>query len=428
MGLRIEFLRYPVSFSLIPPRSLLEMIPTAFYLLFFLWVLARRRTDFRRMTRRAWGWFILGCLLLLPANSLLNLCRTGEGGLPVFLVAGPSYSSPVLPLLSLWIVSAIGMWIDPAPALVVGLLAGLGRAWFGPVALNEVFGFAAWGLTFGFCCRQPYKEKFFTVLRHPLVASVAAAVSALTFSSLTHLIESLPSGGLVALDYARVSLERDWSVWLAAAVLQGVGFALLYHFTPQLWPSQHPTVVSAFSQSLRARFMVILIPVLLLGVFFSILAVNRRAMLLAREQALAEMARSAATASDGIAHFYYTGANLLEQFATNPELLEPHLPTRVAALENSRRVVPFFQEMLLTDARGIVSAAVPEYLAHPDLTLEETQLVTQALSYDMSGVTHLTLFPPVEGTGGDTIHRLTFVQPLLNGEDLAPNGVLLARV
>jgi len=404
------------------------MIPAAFYLVFSLWVLARRRTDFRRMTRRAWGWFILGCLLLLPANGLLNLYRTGEGGLPLFLVAGPSYSSPVLSLPALWIVSAIGVWIGPAPGLVVGLLAGLVRAWFGPVALNEIFAFAAWGLTFGFCCRQPYKEKFFAVLRHPLVASVAAAVSALTFSSLTHLIEALPSGGLVALDYARVSLERDWSVWLAAAALQGVGFALLYHFAPQLRFSQQPTVVSAFSQSLRARFMIVLIPVLLLGVFFSILAVNRRAMTLAREQALAEMARSAATAGDGIAHFYYTGANLLEQFAANPELLEPHLPTCVAALENSRRVIPFFQEILLTDARGIVNAAVPEGLAHPGLTQEEQQLVAQALSYDMSGVTHLTLFPLVEGTGGDAVYRLTFVQPLLDGEELPSQGVLLARV
>ena len=428
MGLQIEFLLYPVSFSLIPPRSLLEMIPSAFYLVFFLWVLARRRTDFRRMTRRAWGWFILGCLLLLPANGLLNLCRTGEGGLPLFLVAGPSYSSPVLPLPALWIVSAIGVWIGPAPGLVAGLLAGLVRAWFGPVALNEMFAFAAWGLTFGFCCRQPYKEKFFTALRHPLVASVAAAVSALTFASLTHLIEALPSGGLVALDYARVSLERDWSVWLAAAALQGVGFALLYHFAPQLRFSQQPTVVSAFSQSLRARFMIVLIPVLLLGVFFSILAVNRRAMTLAREQALAEMARSAATAGDGIAHFYYTGANLLEQFAANPELLEPHLPTRVAALENSRRVIPFFQEMLLTDAGGTVSAAVPEDLAYLDLTQEEQQLVAQALSYDMSGVTHLTLFSSVEQVGKAAVYRLTFVQPLLDGEELPSQGVLLARV
>lgn len=428
MGLQIEFLRYPVSFSLIPPRSLLEMIPSAFYLVFFLWVLVRRRADFQRMTRRAWGWFILGCLLLLPANGLLNLYRTGEGGLPLFLVAGPAYSSPVLPLPALWIVSAIGMWIGPSPGLVAGLLAGLVRAWFGPVALNEVFAFAAWGLTFGFCCRQPYKEKFFTALRHPLVASVVAAVAALIFSGLNHLIEALPSGGLVALDYARVSLERDWSVWLAAGVLQGVGFALLYHFAPQLRLSQYPTVVSAFSQSLRARFMIILIPVLLLGVFFSILAVNRRAMMLAREQSLAEMARSAATAGDGIAHFYYTGANLLEQFATNPELLEPHLLTRVAALENSRRVVPFFQEMLLTDAGGTVSAAVPEDLAYLDLTLEETQLVTQALNYDMSGVTHLTLFPLVERAGGDAVCRLTFVQPLLDGEELVSKGVLLARV
>lgn len=428
MGLRIEFLRYPVSFSLIPPRSLLEMIPSAFYLVFFLWVLVRRRADFQRMTRRAWGWFILGCLLLLPASGLLNLYRTGEGGLPLFLVAGPAYSSPVLPLPALWIVSAIGVWIGPSPGLIAGLLAGLGRAWFGLVALNEMFAFAAWGLTFGFCCRQPYREKFFVALRHPLAASVAAAVAALAFSGLNYLIEALPSGGLVALDYTRVSLGREWSVWLAAGVLQGVGFALLYHFAPQLQPSRHPTVVSAFSQSLRARFMVVLIPVLLLGVFFSILAVNNRAMLLAREQALAEMARSAATASDGIAHFYYTGANLLEQFATNPELLEPHLPTRVAALENSRRVVPFFQEMLLTDAGGAVSAAVPEDRAYLDLTLEETQLITQALSYDMSGVTHLTLFPPLEGTGGDAVYRLTFVQPLLNGEELAPKGVLLARV
>jgi len=429
MGLQIEFLRHLVSFSLIPPQSLLEMIPSAFCLVFFLWVLVRRRADFRRMTRRAWGWFILGCLLLLPASvsGLLSLYRIGEGGLPVSPVAGLSYSSPALPLLALWIVSAIGLWLGPSPALVAGFLAGLGQAWSRPMSLNGVLAFAVWGLTFGLCCHQSYKEKFFTVLRHPLVASVMAAATALIFSGLNYLIEALPAGGLVALDYARVSLQRDWPVWLAAGVLPGMGFALLYHLTPQLRPSRPPTVVSAFSRSLRARFMIVLIPVLLLGIFFSILAVNKRAMTLAREQALAEMARSAANAGDGIAHFYYTGANLLEQFAANPEILEPHLPTRVAALEDSRLVVPFFQEMLLTDAEGTVSAAVPEDLAHPDLTLEETQLVTQALSYNMSGVTHLTFFP-VERAGGEAAYRLTFVQPLLGGEELVPKGVLLGRV
>ena len=131
------------------------------------------------------------------------------------------------------------------------------------------------------------------------------------------------------------------------------------------------------------------------------------------------MARSAAGAADGIASFYYTGSNLLKQFAVNAALQNSELQQE--ALEEDRQVVPFFQELLLVNQDGNIIAHAPADLSNISLIEEEFQVLQQALDFNMSRTTHL-----VDVGGGE--RRLAFVQPLLRENEMASHTALLGRV
>ncbi len=419
MGLSLEFWRAFDSFQLITPGTPWDLALAGVYILGFCWGVWMCRADFERMNRVKWGLFSLGLAALLPANMFFTLFRH-QSGLSLVSPLLPELAVPLtLPLLVLAIIGLLGAVFGAGPGLVAGLVAGLLRAWFYAQLLNDVAIFVLWGGLLGFFLNQSYKGRLFDALRWPLTAMLAAAIGPLFVLCLNRFAFSIPSGWVVALDYAFAPLAEGWLIWAINGCLQGGVFLLLFKLFPNLRPRPRANVVSMFGRSLRMRFMVVLIPLLIAGIVISVVVVTNRAVLVARQQALAEMSRSAENASDGILHFYYTGFNLLEQFATNHVLLDPVQRTEV--LRTNRLIIPNFQEMMLTDATGNVVAAVPADMLDPALTFEEQTLVVRALELGMSGVTRLTVLPSGE-------RRMTFIQPVLGDADGLPVAVLLGRV
>ncbi|MGC9357320.1 MAG: ATP-binding protein, partial [Anaerolineae bacterium] len=238
----------------------------------------------------------------------------------------------------------------------------------------------------------------------------------------TLLARSLPTGWLIAVEQGWVPVRRAWLVWMVNGVVQGTLFWIVFLVAPHLRPDYRHNVIPIFQRSLSARFMIIIIPLLIVGLIVSVVAVSERAVTLAREQVLDEMTRSAANAGDGIVNFFYTGANLLDKFAADETLLDPEV--QEIALERDRQIVPFFQELLLVDADGTILAYVPQHLPALDLVLteEETTLLDQAVDFKISLRTHLTSLP-------SGAKRMTFIQPILPGDDQERvEGVLLGRV
>ena len=208
----------------------------------------------------------------------------------------------------------------------------------------------------------------------------------------------------------------------------GVGIILQLIFLNPAWrPPQRSDVVSVYSRSLRARFLVFSIPLVLLIIVLSVLAVTSRAITLAREQAVAEMSRSADNASERLRQFHYTAPNLLTTFAEDPALLDPE--RRTQALRTDRQVVPFFQELLIVNSEMEVVEAVPEDEAHSALTTEEQLEVEKALDLGFLQVTRITKLPSDQ-------YGLTVVQPIFQEEDWGkppdeqgpPVALLLGRV
>jgi hypothetical protein len=122
-GLRIELWWQPGAFSLVLPQALPNIMAALLYLLVSFWVLFMRRHDFTRMNLKAWGLFVTGLVLIVPANAVLVLYRTQERMLIL-----PSMSvvaaTPAVPLIGMVIVAAIAFWGGVGPGLC-RLLVGI---------------------------------------------------------------------------------------------------------------------------------------------------------------------------------------------------------------------------------------------------------------------------------------------------------------
>ncbi len=415
MGL--DFWRKAISFSLEFPPTLLSIFLSGLYMIGVGWLLWSRRADFAQFNRVKRACLLLSFILVFPAYGLLILHRQQVGVLPTSPV-GVLPLTPALSLAGSALVLAVAIWLGPGPGLVVNLLAGLAWARFYPLTLTDMLAFSAWGGTVGFCIYQPYKGELFDLLRRPLIAVPLSTVAPLLFFSLSRLVVNLPSGGLQAVDYLVTIWSNELPLWVVGGIILGALFQVLFLF-PGLRPQLKNDRISAYSRSLRARLMIITMPLIVLSTVMSVLAVTSRAILLARTQSLEEMERSASNASEGIANFYYTGRNLLGTFAEDPALLDPL--KRQHTLEVDRQVVPFFQELLLVDLTPKIMEVAPASRENIRLSPEELLLVKQGSELGISQITHLTELSPGE-------YILSLVQPVFGEDSGVPQALLLGRI
>lgn len=415
MGL--DFWRKAISFSLEFPPTFLNIFLAALYLFGLGWFLWTRRADFTRLSRLQRGLLLFSLLCVFPTHGFLVLYRQNIEMLPSALV-GVLPSAPALSLAGSALVLAAAIWLGPGPGLVVNLFAGLAWARFYPLTVTDLLAFSVWGGAVGLCLYQPYKGELFALLRRPLVAVPLSTLAPLVFFSLSRLVVNLPSGGLQAVDYVVTIWSNELPLWLTGGVILGALFQLAF-FIPGWRPLLKDNKISVYSRSLRARLMIITMPLIILSIILSVLAVTSRAIRLARTQSLEEMARSASNASEGIANFYYTGRNLLATFAEDPGLLDPL--QRQHTLEVDRQVVPFFQELLLVDLTLEIVDAAPAGAGEIKLSPEELFLVRQGAELGISQITHLTELSPTQ-------YMLTIVQPVMGDEMGVPQALLLGRI
>lgn len=414
MGLEFEWLRSSQAFYTLEWFSNgASVVLLALYFIVALSLLLSRRGELKPFKPVQWGLLVLALAALYPLAYVAVLSRYEI--MPI-LVPSPSFlpRPPSLPVLSLALVAILATWWGPVQGFWAGICMGLVQAAFVPMSLMDLFPYALGGWILGFCIHQPYKGSLFAWLRHPLLATLLFSVTVLLASSLNRLVEAVPPGGLLAADYAISFLQNQYLIWLVFSL--GCGLLLEGLFLiPRLRPPQRADRPSIYDRSLRYRFMVTVIPLVLLGVILSVLAVTQRAIDVAQQQALDEMERLATNAATTVLDTFISGRNLLQTFANDQNLQMPE--RRHDVLVMGFNVVPFFQELLLTDAQGRVIDAVRTSLDW-QLTAEEQSMVQEALLFEVEGNTHVTPF--VNG------YRMTFVGPVRGPEGVT--GVLLGRV
>jgi len=413
----------PGGFALEFPLELPNIFLSIIYIGLFIWALWSRSSDFKKMDGRAWFVFGLCLILLFPTRSLLVLHHQQMRTLPASPISVLP-TTPTLSLVGLFLVALVAVWLGPGPGLIANLVAALNWAWFGPLAFTDVLAISTWGLAAGYFLHQSYKGELYDILRRPLVAFPVATLLPLGFLSLSRLITNLPPGNLLAIDYVIAVWTNELPLWLVSAAALGILFQLIF-LNPKWRAFQRADTISIYSKSVRSRLIILIIPLVLLSVVLSMVAVTSRAISLAREQSLDEMRRSAENAANSLTYFHYSGQNLIATFSEDPALRNPDTQQRTAALATARQVVPFFQELLLVDQDLEITDAVPDEARALGLTAEEELALERASSLiPFSSVTRLSELPSGE-------YGITLVQQIFkDGYDInqPPEGYLLGRV
>ncbi|MDX9954925.1 MAG: ATP-binding protein [Anaerolineae bacterium] len=418
MGFEYSWWVTPSRFALIFPETLPGMALFGLYTLVSLWLLYRRRADFRALRSSQVGLFIVGLLSIGLSSGIAMLAASPKNIIQAVPITQLTYP-PTISLIALGILSAIAIWFGSGPGLVAGLVLGVAQARFSLLSANDIFAYAAWGLCTGLLVHQPYVGTFFKFIRTPLVAIGTGAFALVAFLGLNRLVETIPPFGVSAFEQMLGPFNLGWRLWLVCGIGFGILFTLIWGLAPHLRPHTHADVIPLTRRSLRARFIVALIPLIVCSFVLSVLMVTNSAMQLALDQAMNELDRSATIAGEGMEHFGVSGDNLLEKFSTDPTLLDPEL--RQTTLETDRQLVPFFRELLLTDVAGQVIAIAPQDTTDSNLSPEEMLLVNKALQFEMSGEVQLIKLP-------SGAVRMAFIRPLLDEENGQATGVLLGRV
>jgi len=418
MGLEYTWWVTPSRFTLVFPQTLPGIALFGLYTLVSLWLLYRRRADFRALSPSKIGLFIFGLVCIGLTAGVSVLATSPQSIIQVVPITQLTYP-PAISLIALSILSAVAIWLGPGPGLTAGLVLGIAQARFSLLSANDIFAYAAWGLCAGLLIHQPYVGTFFRIIRIPALAISTGTFVLLMLLGFNRLAETIPPLGVGAFEQLLGPFNMGWRLWLVCGVGVGLFFTSIWVLAPNLRPNTRADVIPLTRRSLRARFLIALIPLIVCSFILSLLMVTNSAMKLALNQAMGELDRSATIAGEGIAHFRVSGRNLLEKFSTESALMDPEL--RQTTLEANRQLVPFFREMLLTDAEGQVVAIAPQDTTDSDLSPEETLLVKKALQFGMSDEVQLIKLP-------SGAVRMTFVHPLSNGQEEKATGALLGRV
>lgn len=368
----IDELRSPGPFSLEIPMWIPSLLLLLGYLTFFGWVFWRRRDDFRTLRRRSWILLVSLVVLIPPMHSYLAVSI----GQRVLIPPGPVNILPFTSTISLpgiALIALVAYVFGPGPGLLAGLVGGLTWVWYSPLVLTDVFALATWGLLVGAFLHQHYRGDVFLAVRRPLVSLLLASLVTVLLLSLSRLAASQVVGGLHVLDFVVVLWRNELPLWLLVG--GGLGVILeLAALNPKWRLPREGDQSSFYSRSVGVQFVVLTVPLVLVSVLFSVLAVTNRSVTLAREQSLQEMRRSAETATKNIQQFYTTGRTLIDAFSREPQLLSPDGKAQTETLNIALRVVPFFQQLLLVrehEGEFAVVASTPVDPSDASLTAEE---------------------------------------------------------
>lgn len=425
----IEFVRKPGPFSLEFPPGITSILLLLGYLALFGTILYHHRRDFAGLGRRGWLVFLVLAALIPPAHRFIAVTWTRQVAIPPGPMSVLPFSSAIS-LPGLVLIAVVAYVLGPGPGLLAGLIGGLTWARYTPLILTDLLALSMWGYLVGACLHQNYRGDIFTFLRQPLVSIVLSSFVTVLLLSLSRLASSRLADGPRIIDFVVVLWRNELPLWLFCGAGLGAIFQAVT-LNPRWRLQQRAAVPSFYSRSLSAQFMVFSVPLVILSMLFSVLAVTNRSVSLAREQSLQEMRRSAVTAGKGIQQFYIAGRNLIEAFAKEPQLLSADPQAQVETLNIALRVVPFFQQLLLVRETGgefvVVSASS---LATVDAQLTADELASlEALRVLGVGIeeTRITQRQIRGGEAANAYSVIGTVYPEEVQEPLDPEWFLIGR-
>ncbi len=385
-----------------------------------------RREDWRRLRGRHLTFFLFLALLTLPLNNLLWVrFSTSEiltpPGLPQ---QAPPPSFPLLGNLTIFLTGAL---FGAGPAALVGLLAGLARAFLDSSRVLQPTELAVVGLALGILLRQDYRGLSGRIMRLPLVAGLIVGV--LNWVLLVPGIFVATIGSrLSALDYTWSLSAASIPAVLLGHLLAGGVLQLVYLLLPGLKPDCPGLVTPPHERSMNQRLLTLLIPSVVVLVVVLFYTITSTTMQEAVRQAVREMTRDAHNASEVIPLYFQTGFGLLERFAQDERLQSPDYEVRQSELDLNLRTGiygPFFDQLILFDGAKEPINCYPDQDCSVQLEKEEREAVHRTVNHGSSQ--HTSVF---QTNGSDYV--MSFVvavgyEEQAGGGATPPQGALLGR-
>jgi len=384
-------------------------------------LLYRQRVRLAQMTRRQWGGVVLLSLLSLAFSQLFLISIDFDSQLPPPSAAqNPEVTLALIGSLPLLFAGAT---LNPAAALIVGFLSGVGRAFWHTHQIYDPFYFALAALLAASWMQQNYRGRLYRWLRHPAVSgplSLVLIVPAVGLAAFAY--AGVGAGHLAALDWATSTTAAQLLPFFLEGVIGGAIAALILVGVPH-WRQRPSTLVPPpQSRSVRNRLLlnfVIFAISLSIGLFAIVfnLSVN-----VATQLALNQMAHDGQAVAEQIPEFRNQVQNLLSQYGDDPVLLGDDEETIVEHLrELARTAGAFYRRVVVVNGNGDVVAFYPDQDADDlALTSQEQDAVADALDL---GAPSITAAQAIEGRE----HVLSFVVPVVD-EDGEPGAALIGRI
>lgn len=383
-------------------------------------VLANPGAKSKTAARFTWlAWVIL--LGLIPITGLFLVFRLPAGNVLPLPGTPADPLGPALVWLALLPVLLAAGFLGLFPAFLIGLLAGLLHAVWETHSLFSPLEFALLGVALGTALQQPYRTRFYRLLRSPLVA---ALLCALVYPLLSLYIHSFISPTSLAnrLDFALTHLPAAWQAMAGQLLTVGLFAQVIAWMFPTRWGSQDPSQPSPVERRLYIRFLYSMAPLAILLVFTLaglIWVISDR---IANQMLQSQMRSTVSVVAESIPYYLHTGQNLIQQVALDPRWYSNAPIDRNAILEQQLRLVPFFKQFFILDTSQQTIAGYPlDDYTHSRPPQEELMGIAAALSGVQAQ--YYTIPPATEGENT----QLSFLASMIDPQTGTVTGVLVGR-
>ena len=305
------------------------------------------------------------------------------------------------------------------PSVLVGLISGLiGALCFthNPFTIIE---YASAAALISFHVSQNYQSRYYSLVRHPFIASIATVIYLLPILVLTTFF-AIPGPLSIRLDYA---LQNSFLLFFSRSIeIITAGFfaELIMRFKPNYWITPAFLVPSPEQMSIQKRFLFISTRFFLflglgLIIFTWVMAVRA-----ARQMVNDRLSGIALLVSETVPVFLETGQDFLTAEASSG-ITSLAVDQMENALAEQINAIPFFDQIYIFNSQGNLEAG------YPDLTLIQSQILVEeevGVRSTLSGQNDLlyVVIPPER----DQSAFISFFAPSITENGII-SGVLLGR-
>lgn len=408
----LDIMGFGQTLILILPKTMWEWALLFGYLLLFFFLFLKDRSNFQLFTlRKLAGWLLLGVLALS-----VGLFSPLSFNSPVFSLAVGGETFPVSPFAAVPSLLA-GLILGPAPALMVGMSAGLGQAIGQSQQLYDLFhfAFAAWIAARLF--HVNYHGWFYDNLRKPVVSGTLSQSAIAFMTGFVLFVINTENGLLGGLDLALNTVQQQIVPMFFEGLAGGFIVALILLFKPdwqtgQLYiPNPDQSSIQRYFRKNVVLFGAVMLVCVITAVFFLSAFLSARSI-------FTEMAVQAYAATVQVTDLQTEMEESLLSFDIRDDLLDGSKVNK-PALGRLYRTARHYDQVFVVDEEQKIAASFPSPESEYELTDKERAAVTKSLQEGIPGL--------IFDSGKDGAAGISVVVPVVGTVD-NPSAAFIGRV